>query len=106
MAIYLRNISFVHARTSRNNILRSFCTTSINNVKTIFNWEDQLNLESQLQDDEKAARNSFKNYCQDKLFPRILEFNRNEIVDRAIFEEVGALGILGCTLNGYMAVQV
>lgn len=44
----------------------------------VFNWEDPLNLESQLTEDEISVRDSFRSYCQDKLFPRILLANRNE----------------------------
>lgn len=43
-----------------------------------FNWEDPLNLESQLTQDEKLVRDSFRGYCQEKLLPRVIEANRNE----------------------------
>ncbi|XP_039297278.1 glutaryl-CoA dehydrogenase, mitochondrial [Nilaparvata lugens] len=66
-----------------------------------FNWEDALNLESQLAEDEILARNSFRSYCQEKLMPRIVLANRNEIFDKAIMREMGEIGALGCTLDGY-----
>lgn len=47
-------------------------------VSATFNWEDPLNLESQLTEDEKLVRDSFRGYCQEKLLPRIVEANRNE----------------------------
>jgi glutaryl-CoA dehydrogenase len=40
-------------------------------------------------------------YCQDKLQPRIVDASRNEKFDRKIFTEMGELGILGATLQGY-----
>lgn len=43
-----------------------------------FNWEDPLNLESLLTDDEIAIRDSFRSYCQSQLVPRIINANRNE----------------------------
>ncbi|XP_037938930.1 glutaryl-CoA dehydrogenase, mitochondrial-like [Teleopsis dalmanni] len=66
-----------------------------------FNWQDPLNLESQLTEDEIAIRDSFRNYCKTDLLPRVKIANRNEVFHREIMEEVGSLGALGCTLNGY-----
>ncbi|XP_061716031.1 glutaryl-CoA dehydrogenase, mitochondrial [Cydia pomonella] len=80
---------------------RALSTTSSNNAKTIFNWEDPLNLDAQLHDDEKAVRDSFKAYCNEKLLPRVVEANRNEIFHREIYKEMGELGVIGCTIKGY-----
>jgi len=33
--------------------------------------------------------------------PRILEANRHEVFDREIMTEMGSLGLLGMTINGY-----
>lgn len=43
-----------------------------------FDWQDPLNLESQLTQDEKIIRDSFRTYCQEKLQPRVILANRNE----------------------------
>ena len=43
-----------------------------------FNWADALNLEALLTDEEKSIRDSARNYCQSKLFPRVLNANREE----------------------------
>ncbi len=40
-------------------------------------------------------------YCQDKLMPRIQEANRNETFDTSIMSEMGSLGLLGSTIEGY-----
>ncbi|XP_044256729.1 glutaryl-CoA dehydrogenase, mitochondrial [Tribolium madens] len=69
--------------------------------KVLFNWEDPLNLESQLTDDEKSVRDSFRAYCQEKLQPRIIQANRNETFEREIMAEMGAMGVLGCTIKEY-----
>lgn len=69
--------------------------------KPVFNWEDPLNLESQLSEDEIAMRDTFKNYCQEKLLPRIIQANRKELFEKEILTEMGELGVLGCTINGY-----
>ncbi|CAH4028508.1 glutaryl-CoA dehydrogenase, mitochondrial [Pieris brassicae] len=89
-----------------NNNIRALSTTYSNKAKVSFNWEDPLNLETQLLDDEKAVRDSVKSYCHEKLMPRIIEANRKEIFDREIYKEMGELGILGCTINGYECAGV
>lgn len=43
-----------------------------------YNWQDPLNLESILTEDEISIRDAVKSYCQDKLQPRVLEAYRNE----------------------------
>lgn len=81
--------------------VRTLSTTCVKSAKQTFNWEDPLNLEGQLHDDEKAIRDTFKAYCNEKLLPRIVEANRNEVFDRGIYKEMGELGVLGCTIKGY-----
>ena len=44
------------------------------------------------------VRDSARAYCQEKLFPRVKEANRNEIFHREIMNEMGAQGMLGLTL--------
>jgi glutaryl-CoA dehydrogenase len=63
-----------------------------------FNWQDPLLLESLLSEDERMIRDTAHQYCQEKLMPRILEANRNEVFDPTIMTELGELGLLGCTL--------
>jgi glutaryl-CoA dehydrogenase len=66
-----------------------------------FEWDDALRLDDQLTEDERAIRDMARGYCKDSLFPRVLEANRNEHFDREIMREMGSLGLLGPTLNGY-----
>jgi glutaryl-CoA dehydrogenase len=66
-----------------------------------FDWQDPLLLESQLDEEERMVRDAARDYCQDKLMPRILEANRKEIFDPEILTEMGALGFLGATLQDY-----
>src|SRR5499425_2632389 len=63
-----------------------------------FNWEDLLDLESELTEEERMVRDTARGYAQDKLFPRVLMDNREERFDRAIMSEMGALGLLGPTV--------
>jgi glutaryl-CoA dehydrogenase len=70
-------------------------------VRAVFRWDDPLNFDELLADDERQIRDMAREYAQEKLFPRILEANRKETFDRAILTEMGALGLLGSTLHGY-----
>ena len=63
-----------------------------------FKWQDPLLLESLLSEEERMIRDSAHQYCQEKLMPRVLEANRNEVFDVAIMRELGELGLLGATL--------
>ncbi|NQY63870.1 MAG: acyl-CoA dehydrogenase [Alteromonadaceae bacterium] len=71
---------------------------STSTPKPTFNWEDPLLLESLLTEEERMIRDSAHQYCQEKLMPRVLEANRNEIFDVEIMKELGSLGLLGATL--------
>ncbi len=66
-----------------------------------FRWEDALLLEQQLTEEERMVRDSARQYCQGKLMPRVLEGNRHEVFHREILNEMGALGLLGSTIQGY-----
>jgi glutaryl-CoA dehydrogenase len=63
-----------------------------------FDWEDPLDLEGQLTEDERMVRDTARGYAQDKLMPRILTAYREERFDREILNEMGALGLLGPTI--------
>ncbi len=63
-----------------------------------YSWEDPLHLDAQLSDDERAVRDAAHAYCQDHLAPRVLDAFRHEKTDRAIFNEMGELGLLGVTI--------
>ena len=63
-----------------------------------FNWQDPLNLDSLLTEEERIIRDSAHSYCQEQLMPRVLKANRDEVFDVEIMRELGELGLLGCTL--------
>src|SRR5436190_20385880 len=71
------------------------------NKKPPFRWDDPLLIGDQLSSEEGQIRDSARSYCQDKLMPRILNANRREIFHREILNEMGELGFLGCTIQGY-----
>lgn len=66
--------------------------------KARFKWEDPLLLEELLTEEERMVRDTAQAYAQDKLMPRVLEANRNEVFHREIMNELGELGLLGSTL--------
>ncbi len=66
--------------------------------KPQFHWQDPFGLDEQLTEDERMVRDTAHSYAQDQLMGRIVEANRNEIFHREIMTEMGALGLLGCTL--------
>jgi glutaryl-CoA dehydrogenase len=72
-----------------------------NPAKTPFQWEDPLNLEGLLTDDDKMIRDTAHAFAQERLLPNIVEANRHEKFDVSILKEMGALGLLGPSLHGY-----
>jgi len=69
--------------------------------KARFNWQDPMLLDRQLTEDERMIRDSARDYCQERLMPRVLLGNRHEKFDREILNEMGELGMLGATIEGY-----
>ena len=66
-----------------------------------FVWEDPFLLGEQFSEEECLVRDTAHAYAQEQLMPRILEANRHERFDREIMNEMGALGMLGATIDGY-----
>jgi glutaryl-CoA dehydrogenase len=70
-------------------------------TRPTFQWDDPLLFEEQLDGEERMIRDSARAYCQEKLMPRVRSAHREERFDREVFTEMGALGFLGSTLEGY-----
>src|SRR5579872_659827 len=66
-----------------------------------FDWQDPLLLEEELTEEERLIRDSARAYAQEKLMPRVQRAFRDEHFDREIMSEMGALGFLGSTIDGY-----
>jgi len=66
-----------------------------------YDWTDPLDLDGALNDEECMVRDNAHGYCQEKLLPRVLEAHRHENFDRNIMREMGELGLLGATIDGY-----
>ncbi|QYJ89179.1 acyl-CoA dehydrogenase [Shewanella halotolerans] len=63
-----------------------------------FDWQDPLQFDALLSEDERMIRDMVHDYAQEKLMTRVLMANRNEHFDREIMNELGELGLLGATL--------
>ena len=61
-------------------------------------WADPFRLEDQLSEDERMLRDAARSFAQTALQPRVTEAARSETVDREIFREMGAAGLLGVTI--------
>jgi len=66
--------------------------------RTAFNWQDPLQLDELLTEDERLIQKTAAEYARNKLLPRVIEATRNEHFHREIMDECGALGMLGATL--------
>ena len=65
------------------------------------NNSDIFKLDNQLSSEEILIRDTAKKYAQESLMPRVLLANRNETFDRDVYYELGELGLLGATIQGY-----
>ena len=66
-----------------------------------FDWQDPLLLNDLLTDEERMVRDSAHDFAQSRLMPGIIEANRHEKFDPEIMKEMGKLGLLGATIQGY-----
>ena len=68
---------------------------------TPLNWQDPFELDSQLSEEQRMVRDSAKQYAQSSLAPRVKQAFRDESTDPNIFREMGEMGLLGATIDGY-----
>ncbi len=63
-----------------------------------FNWQDPLDLEGELTEEERMVRDTARGFAQTKLMPQVKLAYREERFDRNIITEMGKLGLLGPTI--------
>jgi glutaryl-CoA dehydrogenase len=63
-----------------------------------FRWEDPLDLNGQLSEDERMIGEAARQYAREKLLPRVVSAYAEERFDREIMNEMGEMGFLGPTL--------
>ena len=61
-------------------------------TRASFDWADPMLFNQQLTEEERLIRDTARDFSQDKLMPRVLEANRNEVFDREIMNEFGEFG--------------
>lgn len=66
-----------------------------------YDFEDALNLRSQLTEDEIIIMENAKSFAQEQLMPGITEATRKETFDKNIMKQFGQMGFLGCTISDY-----
>ncbi|ORY90789.1 acyl-CoA dehydrogenase domain-containing protein [Leucosporidium creatinivorum] len=67
-----------------------------------YEWADPLKVESTLLTEEEVAiMETAREYCREKLAPRVLDAYRTENFDPSIMAEMGKLGLLGATIKDY-----
>ena len=69
--------------------------------RNLFNYKDPFLLETQLTEDEKSIRDLAFNFSKDNLLPNVVSSFRNEKFDKNIMKQMGSVGLLGPTINGY-----
>jgi glutaryl-CoA dehydrogenase len=67
-------------------------------ARAAYDFEDPFLLEDQLSEEERAIRDTAREYCRSKLAPRVTQSYLEERTDPEIFREMGALGLLGVTI--------
>lgn len=67
----------------------------------VFDWEDPFRLNDQLTEEEILVKDTAASYASNKLAPRVIDSFRKEQTHREIFNEMGELGLLGSTIEGY-----
>ncbi|MBB4155090.1 glutaryl-CoA dehydrogenase [Sphingomonas jinjuensis] len=83
-----------------SNPARSVSTAS-SSKSASFQWSDPLRLEDSLTEEEILVRDTAHSYAQERLAPRVMQAFREEETDVNIFRELGELGLLGPTIEGY-----
>jgi len=70
-------------------------------TRPAFSWADPFLFHEQLSEDERIIADAARTFCNEKLMTRVLEAHRHERFDREIFREMGEMGFLGSTIDGY-----
>jgi len=73
----------------------------MSNARIPFNWQSPFLFEEQLSEEERLIQQSARQYAESQLMPRVIEAFREEHFDSVIFREMGKLGFLGATIQGY-----
>ncbi len=70
-------------------------------TKAAMDPHDPLKLDDQITDEERMIHDSVRQFARERLMPGIIEAYRHETFDPQLLREMGELGFLGCTIDGY-----
>jgi glutaryl-CoA dehydrogenase len=76
-------------------------TEATKKPKQQFDYLDPLLLSTLLSEEERLVSDTAKSFWDDILFPTIIKANRNETFDPNLMKQMGQLGFLGSTIDGY-----
>lgn len=88
-------------QVARQRPVQQFGRRHVSDKPASYLWEDPLNSQSLYTEEELAIQETARSYCQEQLLPRVLDAYRNEHYHREILTEMGELGLLGPTIEGY-----
>ena len=74
-------------------------TEATKKPKQQFDYLDPLLLSTLLSEEERLVSDTAKSFCDDILFPTIIQANRNETFDPNLMKQMGQLGFLGSKLH-------
>ena len=63
-----------------------------------FQWEDPLDIEHDLSEEERMVRDTARGFAHDTLMPRVVEAYRDEKYDASVLPAMGKLGLIGSTI--------
>jgi glutaryl-CoA dehydrogenase len=67
-------------------------------TRKTYRWDDPLDLDGRLTDEERMIGQAAREYARERLLPRVVTAFEEERFDREIMTEMGELGLLGATL--------
>ena len=67
-------------------------------TRKTYRWDDPLDLDGRLTDEERMIRDAARAYARERLLPRVVAAFAEERFDRAIMTELAELGFLGSML--------
>ena len=87
-------INNLNKMIAKNNFKRMFS-------KNNFNYVDPFLFQKQLSQDELMVQDVARSYATNFLLPQVVNSFRHEKFDKNIMKEMGEIGLLGATINGY-----
>jgi len=87
-------INNLNKMIANNNFKRMFS-------KNNFNYVDPFLFQKQLSQDELMVQDVARSYATNFLLPQVVNSFRHEKFDKNIMKEMGEIGLLGATINGY-----